>query len=222
MPKKSLRHLDLNLMVVFEAVYASGNISQASKHLALSQPAVSNALARLRMLMDDPLFVRSKTGVAATPKARRMIGPVRDALKLLGAQIDLGETDFATYERHFRIVISDPMEAVMMPAVVNALAAKMPKVTLECLSGFRADFVHEPIEAVLWRKRHRPYAGRSIQSYLYYPAGRLSPLALEDVRIANSTVIVRWQRWVMLAKQVGDDGSMSRDRYALAWPSPSN
>ena len=146
MPKKSLRNLDLNLMVVFEAIYASGNISHASKHLALSQPAVSNALARLRTLMEDPLFVRTKTGVAATPKARRMIGPVRDALKLLGAQIDSGEPDFATYERHFRIVISDPIEAVTMPAVVNALAAKMPKVTLECLSGFRADFVNELVE----------------------------------------------------------------------------
>jgi DNA-binding transcriptional LysR family regulator len=75
----NLKNVDLNLLVVFEAVYSAGNISHAAARLASSQPAVSNALARLRDLVDDPLFVRGKRGVDPTVKAKQMIGPVRSA-----------------------------------------------------------------------------------------------------------------------------------------------
>ena len=56
---KNLKNVDLNLLVIFEAVYATSNISRAAERLGMSQPAVSNALARLRELVDDPLFVRA-------------------------------------------------------------------------------------------------------------------------------------------------------------------
>ncbi|MEJ0043147.1 MAG: LysR family transcriptional regulator [Rhizomicrobium sp.] len=143
MPKNTLRNLDLNLMVVFEAIYAMGSSSAAAKHLNMSQPAVSNALARLRTAMDDPLFKRLPRGLEPTQKARRMIGPVREALKLLGGQVREDEIDFSTYERHFKIIIADPLEAVMIPGVLNRIDAKMPRVTLECISTFRTQFVEE-------------------------------------------------------------------------------
>lgn len=54
-----LRGFDLNLLIVFEAVYTAGNVSHAAKRLGLSQPTLSNSLNRLRELLDDPLFVRS-------------------------------------------------------------------------------------------------------------------------------------------------------------------
>src|ERR1700716_1812661 len=58
----NLRDLDLKLLVVFEAIYSTGNISRAAEKLAMSQPAVSNQLARLRELLDDPLFARGPPG----------------------------------------------------------------------------------------------------------------------------------------------------------------
>jgi len=93
----NLRDLDLKLLVVFEAIYSTGNISRAADKLAMSQPAVSNLLARLRELIGDPLFARGRRGVEPTVKAQTMIGPVREALGLIGRQFgDAGEIDLAT------------------------------------------------------------------------------------------------------------------------------
>jgi DNA-binding transcriptional LysR family regulator len=78
----NFKNLDLNLLIVFEAIYSAGNIGHAANHLAMSQPAVSNALARLRDLIGDPLLVRANRGVEPTSKTKQMIGPVRDALAL--------------------------------------------------------------------------------------------------------------------------------------------
>ena len=82
----NLKKLDLNLLVVFEAIYSAANISHAAKQLGMSQPTVSNALARLRVLMDDPLFVAKRRGVEASVKSRQMIGPVRQALGIIKGQ----------------------------------------------------------------------------------------------------------------------------------------
>ena len=143
MSGKTLRNLDLNLMVVFEAIFAAGSISHAAANLGMTQPAVSNALARLRALLDDQLFVRSGSGVEPTQKARQMVGPIREALKLIGGQVNPAEIDLSTYQRHFRIIIGDPIEAVVMPRIINEMAVVMPKVTIESLSAFRTDFVAE-------------------------------------------------------------------------------
>lgn len=101
----NFKNLDLNLLTVFEAIYSAGNISHAANHLAMSQPAVSNALTRLRDLVGDPLFVRANRGVAPTSKAEQMIGPVRDALALIRRQFDGGDhIDLATFHRRFRVL----------------------------------------------------------------------------------------------------------------------
>lgn len=81
----NLKKLDLNLLVVFDTVYATRNISRAAEQLALSQPAVSNALARLRELLDDPLFVRARRGVEPTIRATQIAGTVREALAMMGS-----------------------------------------------------------------------------------------------------------------------------------------
>src|SRR5450631_1635352 len=101
---KNLKNVDLNLLVIFEAIYATSNISRAADRLGMSQPAVSNALARLRDLIGDPLFVRATQGVEPTIKAREMIRPVRDALGVIGRQLGSGtDINLATYKRLFRI-----------------------------------------------------------------------------------------------------------------------
>ena len=141
MAAQSLKNVDLNLLVIFEAVYAAGNISHAAIQLSMSQPAVSNALTRLRELLDDPLFVRDKKGVRPTVRAEAIIGPVRDALALIGRQLDAGkEIDLATYKRAFRVIMVDPLEPLVMPAVLREIDAKAPGISIETYPSFRADF----------------------------------------------------------------------------------
>src|SRR5262245_54870900 len=79
----SLAALDLNLLVVFDAVFAERHISRAARRLGKSQPAVSGALGRLRSLFDDPLFLRDGAGVRPTHLARELAKPIRKALQLL-------------------------------------------------------------------------------------------------------------------------------------------
>jgi DNA-binding transcriptional LysR family regulator len=130
----NLKNVDLNLLVIFEAIYATKNISRAADRLAMSQPAVSNALARLRDLLDDPLFVRAPGGVEPTVKARELVTPVREALGLIGRYLDAGPTiDLATYKRLFRIIIIDTLEPLMMPAVVRTITSQAPHIDIECI-----------------------------------------------------------------------------------------
>ena len=68
----NLRTFDLNLLRIFEAINRDGSVSKAADHLGLSQPAVSNALNRLRRQFDDPLFVRTQRGMEPTPKAEQL------------------------------------------------------------------------------------------------------------------------------------------------------
>jgi len=70
--------VDLNLLVVFEALLAERNVTRAARRLGLTQPAVSNALRRLRALLGDPVFVRTPAGMMPTPRALAL-GPVIEA-----------------------------------------------------------------------------------------------------------------------------------------------
>lgn len=129
-----LKHLDLNLLVVFEAVYSAGNISQAARRLGMSQPTISNALRRLRDSLDDPLFVRAGRGVHPTPRAVQMIGSVRDALQMIESGVAPGEHfDPATSTRHFRVVVLDAMEPIIMPHVIRRIQGHRA-VTIENLA----------------------------------------------------------------------------------------
>ena len=132
----NLKNVDLNLLVIFEAVYATGNISRAAERLGMSQPAVSNALARLRDLVGDPLFVRGPRGVAPTAKTRQLINPVRESLGLIGRHLGTAShIDLATYKRLFRIVMVDPIEAIVMPTVLRTVTEQAPGISIECIQG---------------------------------------------------------------------------------------
>jgi DNA-binding transcriptional LysR family regulator len=135
-----LGNVDLNLLVVFEAIYSGGSISRAGKQLGMSQPAVSNALARLRELMDDALFVRTRRGVDPTVRARRLIGPVREALSLIQGQLERERPfDLASCKRLFRILMFDPIEPIMVPPVLRQITRGGPGVAIECVPA-TADF----------------------------------------------------------------------------------
>lgn len=118
----NLRKFDLNLLVVFEAIYDSGSISHAAKQLNQSQPAISNALSRLRHGVDDPLFVRTRHGMEPTQKAKEMIYPVQEALQQLRSGLSLEDSfDPAVTKRVFRLVMLDHLEAVLMPRLTKKI-----------------------------------------------------------------------------------------------------
>jgi len=78
-----LRGVDLNLLTVFDAVMQEQNITRAAHNLGMSQPAVSNAVARLKVMFNDELFMRQGRGIQPTQRARQLFGPIRQALQLI-------------------------------------------------------------------------------------------------------------------------------------------
>ncbi len=100
----------------------------------MSQPAVSNALARLRDILDDQLFVRGRRGVEPTAKSSAMIAPVRDALGLIERQLGgTQDVDPASYKRMFRISAMDLLEPLVLPPLLNLIAERAPGVSIECV-----------------------------------------------------------------------------------------
>lgn len=127
----NLRSLDLNLLLVFDAVYGERSISRAAERLHLSQPAVSNALARLRVRLEDPLFERSARGMAPTPKARNLADPIRQALNMLERGLrDDDAFDFARSDREFVIAVQDYGEAVILPGFIQWLSGVAPRIRI--------------------------------------------------------------------------------------------
>ena len=102
---------DLNLFVVFDAIYTEGSLTRAAKVLNLTQPAVSHALGRLRDRLDDPLFVRQGSRMVPTARARAMVSPVRHALGGFQRCLsDEGGFDASEAERTFVLGLRDGLE----------------------------------------------------------------------------------------------------------------
>lgn len=119
--------LDLNLLLVLDAVLAERSVTRAAARLGLSQPAVSNALARLRARLSDPLVVRTAHGVVPTDYALRISGPVRQALFLLHDAIASNELfDASTVSRSFTIAMSDFTAFVLLPSLLDVLGREAP------------------------------------------------------------------------------------------------
>ncbi|MFZ6874204.1 LysR family transcriptional regulator [Undibacterium sp. Di27W] len=131
---------DLNLLVIFDAVASKGSVSKAAEQLALSQPAVSHALNRLRYLLDDPLFVRSKSGFLPTPRALAMIGPVRDILSAAGFVLSGHAFDPKTSKHVFRIGSSDYSNTTLIPALVQACRVAAPNITLDIIPAGKTSY----------------------------------------------------------------------------------
>ena len=134
-PSADLAALDLNLLVVFDAILAERHISRAGRRLGKSQPAVSGALSRLRALLDDPLFVRDGAGVRPTRVARELAGPVREALQLLNDSLRR-ERDYdpTTSSRTFRLNLNDYTQAILLPRLMARLKVTAPRVRLATTS----------------------------------------------------------------------------------------
>jgi DNA-binding transcriptional LysR family regulator len=120
----TFRNLDLNLLRVFDVVMAERNVTRAAERLAMSQPAVSNALRRLRLTIGEDLFVPGPTGVTPTRHAQSIWPAVRQALDALRKTIEPPSFDPLQDERGFSIAMADATAAVLMPAVMRAWTAQ--------------------------------------------------------------------------------------------------
>lgn len=131
----NIQHLDLNLLRVFDAVLRERSVTAAAGRLGLTQPAVSNALARLRSVFGDALFVRTSAGMEATPFARELAEPVRQALALLESALAHGAGfDPASSTRAFRFYMSDIGEIFFLPPLVERVRRVAPAVQLEAMA----------------------------------------------------------------------------------------
>ncbi len=126
-----INQLDLNLLVVFDAIYAERNLTRASERLHLTQPAVSNALKRLRTVFDDALFVRTPEGMTPTPLARSIVGRVRKALQLVESCIEHDAAfDPMSSDRTLQCSFSDLAEALLLPGLLARMRDAAPNMAL--------------------------------------------------------------------------------------------
>jgi DNA-binding transcriptional LysR family regulator len=121
-----LAALDLNLLVAFDALYAERSVTRAGRRLGLSQPATSGALARLREMLGDELFVRSKEGLVPTERCEELAAPVAKALVDLRAALGGGAFEPSTTTRTFTIGGVDAALGVLAPSVLAAIHAEAP------------------------------------------------------------------------------------------------
>lgn len=130
----NLSRVDLNLLVVLEAIADEGGVSRAAEKLNLTQPAVSHALARLRRTLGDALFVRQGRSLAPTALTRRLIGPLRRSLQTLEALIDKDAGfDPARTEATFTVAMRDAFEVLILPPLMRRLAREAPRIDLRCV-----------------------------------------------------------------------------------------
>lgn len=129
----NLREIDLNFLVVFDAIYQQQNLTKTGKQLNMSQPAVSNALNKLRDIFNNPLFVKTSQGMKPTPRAESLAEPIHQIIQQLEAVLaEPGDYNPQSSKRTFRLSMSDYSEFLILSKLVNALDHAAPEM---CLTG---------------------------------------------------------------------------------------
>jgi DNA-binding transcriptional LysR family regulator len=133
------RAFDLNLLPVLVAIHEHGSVTAAAQHLGMSQPSVSTALAKLRHRYGDPLFHRAGHGMKATPRLRKLIQPLREALTRMDDTF-ASEAAFvpATTQRTFTFAMSDLGEMVFMPKILKRLSELAPRAAVRSVAASAA------------------------------------------------------------------------------------
>jgi len=127
----NLQDLDLNLLVVFDALHRHGRVSLAAQNLGISQPGVSNALRRLRGLLGDELFLRTSGGMVPTPYAQSLAQPISEALAALHATLNAHAAfDPRRSERNFVVGVNDVGQLYFLPRLMRLLGGDAPGVTV--------------------------------------------------------------------------------------------
>jgi DNA-binding transcriptional LysR family regulator len=143
----NLRSLDLNLLVVLDALLSEQHVTRAGKRIGLSQPATSNALTRLRRMFGDPLLERIPTGLALTPRARALREPLTELLRGLSTLVASGDVDLSSIEQSVRLSVVDYGVSVFVAPLLASIARRAPRLELMCLPWSGAETAHAALTA---------------------------------------------------------------------------
>jgi len=131
MNRNDLRRVDMNLLVIFEALMFERNLTRVAEKLFMGQPSISAALARLRDLFDDPLLLRNGRGMEPTPRALAILDELRPALDVISAAVSRAKTfDPSSSCGLFRIGLSDDAEFGLFPPLLNQLREEAPGIVI--------------------------------------------------------------------------------------------
>lgn len=140
----NLRDIDLNLLVVFLQLFKERRVSVVAGNLGLTQPAVSNALARLRKMLGDELFLRTARGMEPTPYASHLAEPIAAALASIRDTLDRPLAfDPVASQRRFTIAMTDLGEIHLLPQLMRRLGQAAPGVTISTLRDTSVNVAHE-------------------------------------------------------------------------------
>lgn len=128
-----LRTVDLNLLVILDALLEERSVTRAGRRLGMSQPAVSRALTRLRGLFSDPLLVESRSGYLLTPRARDIRPDLQAMLAGVDAMLEASPYDPSTASGTFRLFVTDLHAAALIPRLLVRLDAEAPGMDLDVL-----------------------------------------------------------------------------------------
>jgi LysR family transcriptional activator for leuABCD operon len=129
--ESTLRGVDLNLLTVFDAVMQEQNITRAAYNLNMSQPAVSNAVARLKIMFKDELFMRQGRGIQPTQRARQLFGPIRQALQLVRNELPGSTFHPESSTRSFSVSIASPNDVRLAASILSNTAESAPHVRVQ-------------------------------------------------------------------------------------------
>ncbi|MEO3990049.1 transcriptional regulator LeuO [Pseudocitrobacter cyperus] len=141
--KPQLRMVDLNLLTVFDAVMQEQNITRAAHMLGMSQPAVSNAVARLKVMFNDELFVRYGRGIQPTARAFQLFGSVRQALQLVQNELPGSGFEPISSERIFNLCVCSPLDNYLTSIIFNRVAEVAPNIHLVFKSSLNQNTEHQ-------------------------------------------------------------------------------
>jgi len=141
--KPQLRTVDLNLLTVFDAVMQEQNITRAAHSLGMSQPAVSNAVARLKVMFNDELFVRYGRGIQPTVRAYQLFGPIRQALQLVQNELPGSGFEPLSSERIFQLCVCSPLDNYLTSIIYNKVEEIAPHVHLLFKSTVNQNIEHQ-------------------------------------------------------------------------------
>jgi DNA-binding transcriptional LysR family regulator len=195
----NLSSINLNLLVALDALLRERSVTRAARRVGVTQPAMSNSLAQLRHLLDDPLFRRQRNGLEPTPRALALAPLVTEGLATLERALAAPRFDPATSERRFVLLTSDYVELVLLPPLLHELERKAPGVRLEVrpwglhsvpaelargeaelMIGFFDELPREHLESLLFEeeyvcivRRGHPRVGRRLTLARYLELGHV-------------------------------------------------
>ena len=135
----NLSRLDLNLLLVFTAIYNEKTITKAAEKLNLSQSAVSNALNRLRYTLDDDLFFRASDMMKPTKRAEELAYPIQNALDQIEQSLSSEEFSPLTSERSFKFCLPDIAAGRILPQLAEIFQTEAPKIEVVAVSTSKGD-----------------------------------------------------------------------------------